>query len=231
MNKKCLIFRNCKRAITLIEVLVASALSSLVIAGAFMLFSQGQSTITRSVWINSVDQSTSIASRRLGELFNRSSYPSTIIDGVIKTAENNSAFFARVVASGTIDIPTSELEILSFPVSTPQTRNSSGTVTWYSINLEPSTTAGYADMNLIERQPIVYDPGPPDYVEDMADGGYLSGNIVRNISLLKDIEEMTVEILPDQNLINIDVVMSYPRNKSFKTKTSLSAFLNVEIYE
>ncbi len=71
----------CKRSrgFTLVEVLIASAVFSLFMAGLFLLFRSGQNASAQAFWIQRISGSLRNTTRHISQTVQKSSYPSTIV--------------------------------------------------------------------------------------------------------------------------------------------------------
>ena len=220
-----------RKGYTLVEVLIASGVFTLFLGAALGLFFYSQKSINKASWINNATRDESLALRRVSELAKTSSYPSTTLENVLKIAEADNTYKAKLPAGvGELSVAAgNSADILAFPVCTEQTSAVAGSVRWASLWLEPSVYSGYFDLYLRVSPPVTYSPSAPNYVEGMSTGAYSDSLAAKEkYSLLKNVEKTVVNRV-DNSSDSVDLIftLSFPDNKNFKKEVKLSPTLNV----
>ena len=219
---------------TLVEVIIGSLVLSMFLSSALWIFFQSQKTITKTSWINTSTLEEGMALRKISELAQKSSFPSTVMEDVIKVADKNSKYFARIPKNGKLlSFNGSKIKLLLFPVCTEQTEASNGTISWASLWLEPSEYPNYCNLVLNISKEIAYSPGPPEYAANLNSGKYSDSlPINRRSLLLHHVEKASIEKLKDsKGGIRLILTLSFPKNNKFKKELVVSPTLNVDVLE
>lgn len=222
-----------KKAFTLVEMLIAMGILSLFVVGVFSLFSQGQKTIAKGTWINNATNQEALMLRKITELTQKSSYPSTVYDKVMKVNEGNNykGRFKNIAAESN---PTAG-DLLAFPMCKPQTGNTNankGEIEWAYLSLVMNPQySGYANLTLSRVAPAKYPPSATSNVVGMTQGQY-NKNAAKAGStvLLNDIEKVRIYKIPTATgcCINITFMLSNPKENKFKKKVQMALMLNVD---
>lgn len=223
---------------TLVEVLIASTVMVLFLAGGFALYMQGQNTISKSSWINNSTREEGFMLRELAELAKSSSYPTTVLSNVIKVAEKEVYKAKLPLGTGIIAPQKTPFDLLAFPICSPQIipegKNSpeAGRIKWVILRLQKQQSSKYYDLDLIETPEEKYSPNAPNYVSDLNDFGYSDkATIDKHKIILHDIEgvEVTTEAIDSTKIssVKIDFILSYPKSPTFKKKVTVKFPLNI----
>lgn len=160
-----------KSGVTLIELMIAVLLLSLLFGSAYGVMRYSRLETAKGFWIQQAITQLRNGTRAITQQLKRTSYPSTIIDesdkaakvitfkemrtyhhtgrlDTIETNESTDFDLHAMVTDGAVISPSfKEQSILYFPVCTPEKEDSSGTtsgnITWYELVLRPEKTFKY----------------------------------------------------------------------------------------
>lgn len=224
-------FKKGRSGYTLVEVIIASAVFTLFMSAALGLFLHSQKSINKASWINNANRDESMALRRISELAKSSSYPSITLENVLKIADSDDTYKAKLPA-GTGELAlnaNTDTDILAFPICSGQSASKEGSVRWASLWLEPSIYAGYFNLILRISPEVTYNSSPPNYVEGMKNGEYTNSlAVAQKHSLLKNVEKTVIRTVENANdSVELIFTLSFPDNKNHKKEVKLLTTFNV----
>lgn len=224
-----------KKAFTLVEMLIAMGILSLFVVGVFSLFSQGQKTIAKGTWINNATNQEALMLRKITELTQKSSYPSTVQKKVMKVNDNNN-YKGHYKNLPNEVVPTGG-DILAFPMCKAHTEDDKGVaikgeIEWAYLSLVMNPKhAGYANLTLSTVAKVSYPANLNSTVIGMSQGKYNKNATKKgNLVLLNDIEKVKIAKMTTStgSCVNFNFILSNPKDNKFKKKVQMALMLNVD---
>ena len=224
------------RGFTLTEVLIASAVMSLFMAGLFALFRSGQNASGQAFWIQKVSGSLRNTTRHISQTVQKSSYPSTFVfPGDIKENTGNDfrlhyswrgTLFATQSASVGAPGPMGT-QFLRFVESFPEKQgfdvNRSASLTYHIYSLSSQGKLYYHRF-----EEVVGASTPPAYNElsgltrpTIPPGGAIG---MQAQELIQDVESVTVaagNAVATAPSILVEVTCRYPRGETRRSEQAV----------
>lgn len=220
------------RAFTLTELVVASGILTLFLAGLFALYSSGQSASGTAFWMQKTATALRNATRHLSQKAQQSSYPSTIIYPS-KIIENTSQDFQlRVNETGTLlatacaavsnksDVAT---KVIWFVEALPERRGFDPEVPAQLIYHIYSLSR---DGKLLYHrfQETISFTNPPDYIKGvpLPDIPPPTAALQESLELVEDVESVRVNIqesVATGTPVSLEITCKYPHGQTRRSDT------------
>lgn len=222
----------CKKAFTLVEILIAAGVLSLFLAGAFGVFSGGQKMGSNAFWTQQVVNRLRNACRHISENVKKSSYPSTIIypGQVFENTGNDFKLQynskSLIFATETADIAGTGAPgtyLIQFPECIPEKRmfdaDTPGTIRYHIYSL---CKKGKLLYHMYEENNI--NTMSPNYAKDLSKPTYPPAGAIRIKAAVIADDVESVSLYPQQDNevspMTISITCKYARGETRRTEQS-----------
>lgn len=241
---------NFRQALTLVEILVASLVLSIFLAGAYSLFYGGQKIANKATWLQTITNDLRKAEQIITNAIKTTSYPSTLLPTAIidaggtneSPAQNSQNFYVRILC-GIGEKTANQLIALDngiflvMPKCSPEkqgyspTENRPGVLTWMILRAIPDPAGTNLAQIVYEERTTTYSTTPPNYVNEF-NSNYNELQVSFRSILCQNIQSIRIEATaghkPSQ--ITITIRATYPKDTKLFRESTSAAIPNVGIY-